>query len=129
MVVLGIGVDIVRLSRMRAFIERRSVDRVSSRILGPREKAALAGIRLHERKIAFLTTRWAAKEAAFKALSGHVELSWKDVEISAESSKSRKPLLSLCKNNDSFDGKLSISHDGDYCIAYVLFQKMYLIYP
>jgi holo-[acyl-carrier protein] synthase len=122
MSIVGIGVDLVHLPRMKRLIETRSMERLAKRILCLNELTALNSIKLPDRQISFLATRWAAKEATYKALSGTIELSWKDIEVTTSSG--RKPTISSVLLADrNISGWVSISHDGEYCIASCVFQK------
>lgn len=92
----------------------------------------------------WLAGRWAAKEAAMKAWGAGL-LSWKDVRVvidtdapSAHDNTSR-PVKIVCQPNqgkgDDFgemeeelrlrqDARLSISHDGEYCVATVIAEPL-----
>jgi len=59
---------------------------------------------------------FAAKESCKKVFN---ELSWHDIEISKE--KSGKPVLRIAKNMNEVSYDLSISHDGSYAMATVVF--------
>jgi holo-[acyl-carrier protein] synthase len=75
--VCGIGIDILELSRFRAFLAR------STGLLGEIfTQAELSAAASQARGDLFLATRWALKEAVLKALGtgwgGNIE--WRDVE-------------------------------------------------
>ena len=57
---------------------------------------------------------FAAKESCKKVFN---DLGWKDIEVKRE--KSGKPILVI--NKDVISHDLSISHDGDYALANVVF--------
>ena len=67
--IIGIGTDILQIDRLQAAYDRTQ-GRLAEKILGPDEmlvfKHRLA--RNHKRGIAFLATRFAAKEAFSKAI-------------------------------------------------------------
>ncbi|PWZ01704.1 FabD/lysophospholipase-like protein [Testicularia cyperi] len=97
----------------------------------------------------YLAVRWAAKEAAYKALYPHIVVSWKDLALhklaSSEASfsnleqlerddqRTRKPVLSFSedwmnrhRNTDAAPAlHVSISHDGDYVVANVLAERQH----
>lgn len=103
-----IGCDIVSLIRFRNIISRTPAMR--RRIFLPQETKGAS--------IEKLAGIFAAKEAAAKAL----DLSpgrWHDLEIMYE--KNGKPSISFKDKTlrTSFDSDLSISHDGDYAVAFV----------
>ncbi|MBU9848201.1 holo-ACP synthase [Rahnella ecdela] len=64
MSILGLGTDIVEISRIEAVIER-SGDRLAKRILCANEWAVY---QQHQQPVRFLAKRFAVKEAAAKAL-------------------------------------------------------------
>ena len=82
--IYGIGTDVVDLRRMRETFERRG-DRFAARVLGPTEievfRARLA--RVQARGIAYLATRFSAKEAFSKAigLGMRMPMHWRACEI------------------------------------------------
>jgi holo-[acyl-carrier protein] synthase len=76
-VILGLGIDVASIERMRAVLDRHG-DRMWTRILTPIEQAALAQRR--DRATA-LAGRWAAKEAAVKAFLGKAGALWHDFEV------------------------------------------------
>jgi holo-[acyl-carrier protein] synthase len=97
------------------------------KFLHPKEIEYFGNICIQSKKDTFLASRWAAKEAAYKAFS-RTRIPFPDFLIT----KSDKGAPEL-----SFDGKakeislemgliaplLSISHDTDYATATVLLQK------
>jgi holo-[acyl-carrier protein] synthase len=89
--IVGIGVDLVEIERIRA-IHQRHGDRFVKRILTPAEAAYVLE---HKDPAQRLSGRWAAKEAALKALgTGLAEgLSWRDLEILPD--ERGKPVLQL----------------------------------
>lgn len=103
---LRIGADIVHIPRITALLSNDSaVARTFTRFeLDDKDPSHLAGI-------------FAAKESVFKALD--IAPSWLDVEV-ARSSKGR-PIVSLSKRlGPAKVIDISISHDGDYAIAFVI---------
>ncbi len=79
MAVVGIGVDIVEVERVAQVIAQHG-DRFLTRVFTPRE---VAYCRSRKRKNEHFAARWAAKEAAVKALRVAFEgaVSWRDVEV------------------------------------------------
>ena len=82
--IYGIGTDLVEIRRIAAAVERFG-ERFAERILGPQEQARYAARRGRSanRGLAFLATRFAAKEAVSKAigLGMRSPMSWRAVEI------------------------------------------------
>lgn len=82
--IYGIGTDLVEIDRIAAAFERFG-DRFAHRILGPQELQHYTARRARSarRGLAFLATRFAAKEAISKAigLGMRSPMSWRAVEI------------------------------------------------
>jgi holo-[acyl-carrier protein] synthase len=79
--IVGLGIDVASLERIRVALERFG-DRFWQRILTENERADLAT--RPDRALA-LAGRFAAKEAAAKALGGQPDVWWHDVEIRPDS--------------------------------------------
>jgi holo-[acyl-carrier protein] synthase len=78
--VVGLGIDVASIERIRASLERFG-DRFWQRILTENEQADLA--QRPDRATA-LAGRFAAKEAAAKALGGPPDVLWHTVEVRAD---------------------------------------------
>ena len=82
--IFGVGHDVIEIERLAAALARHG-ERFASRVLGPRELAVYESRRRRspQRGIAFLATRFAAKEAISKAvgLGMRMPMSWRSVEI------------------------------------------------
>lgn len=82
--IYGIGTDVCDVRRVAAALARRG-ERFAERVLGPREIEVFRQrrARAETRGIAYLATRFAAKEAFSKAigLGMHAPMSWRDCEI------------------------------------------------
>jgi holo-[acyl-carrier protein] synthase len=121
-VIFGIGVDLVRISRIEAAIGRHG-DRFAERILSGLELADYAGSR---RKAAFLAKHFAAKEALLKALGTGLRMGiqWSHMEVRNDTLG--KPFL-VCggRVQELFDERgitasfLSISDEDEYAAAFV----------
>jgi holo-[acyl-carrier protein] synthase len=83
-VIFGIGTDLIEIDRI-AEARARFGDRFARRVLGPREleRYAARERRSSQRGLAYLATRFAAKEAVSKALGLGMRLpmTWRAVEI------------------------------------------------
>jgi holo-[acyl-carrier protein] synthase len=83
-VIYGIGIDLIEIERI-AQAQARHGDRFAQRILGTEElqRYAQRGQRSASRGLAFLATRFAAKEAVSKALGLGMRqpMSWRAVQI------------------------------------------------
>lgn len=82
--IFGIGQDVIEIERVAAALARHG-ERFAARVLGPRELAVFESRRRRseQRGMAFLATRFAAKEAISKAvgLGMRMPMSWRAVEI------------------------------------------------
>ena len=77
--IIGIGTDIVQIARIKSVLERRGRFFFAERILCSSE---LAIFDIKKQPEAYLAKRYAAKEAASKALgTGIGIISWHDIEI------------------------------------------------
>jgi holo-[acyl-carrier protein] synthase len=76
--VVGLGIDVASVERVRRALERFGT-RFSDRVLTSGERADL-GPRKADRAEAF-AGRFAAKEAALKALGGPRDVGWHDLEV------------------------------------------------
>jgi holo-[acyl-carrier protein] synthase len=83
-VIVGIGTDLIEIERIEAAVGRHG-DRFVQRILGPEElqRYAQRCARSQRRGIAFLATRFAAKEAISKALGlgMRMPMTWRSAEV------------------------------------------------
>jgi holo-[acyl-carrier protein] synthase len=76
--VVGLGIDVASVERIRRALERFG-ERLSERVLTSGERSDLAP-RTGDRAQAF-AGRFAAKEAAVKALGGPRDVGWHDLEV------------------------------------------------
>jgi holo-[acyl-carrier protein] synthase len=80
----GIGTDICDIRRLRATLERRG-DRFADKVLGPSELAVFRARRSRSdlRGVAYLATRFSAKEAFSKAIGMgmRMPMTWRACEI------------------------------------------------
>ena len=94
--IYGIGTDLCDVRRVQATLARRG-DRFAHKVLGPNELAIFEArrARVESRGIAFLATRFSAKEAFSKAigLGLHMPMTWRACEILNEASG--KPYIRL----------------------------------
>jgi len=83
-VIYGIGTDLVEIGRIAAAVDRFG-DRFVERILGPQERVRYEARRARSasRGLAFLATRFAAKEAVSKAIGLGLRspMTWRAVEV------------------------------------------------
>ena len=117
--ILGTGVDTVSLSRFESKLTEtpRLKDRLFLDIETVNDGA--------EASIQTLAGRFAAKEAVIKALGGEPGIEWHGIEVGKESSG--KPVIWLHGETAKLALQagvrklhVSISHDGDVAIAFVI---------
>jgi len=77
---LGLGIDVASVERVRASLDRFG-DRFWQRILTENEQADLAG---RVDRATALAGRFAAKEAAAKALGGPPDVLWHTIEVRSD---------------------------------------------
>jgi holo-[acyl-carrier protein] synthase len=124
--IVGLGVDIAEVDRIEAAIRRHGRPFLE-RLFAPEE---IAYCERHRNKMERFAGRFAAKEAAMKALGTGWRrgVRWRDIEVS--NIPGGKPILrlhgiarefanSLGVNNIS----LSITHSGNLALAQVIFES------
>jgi holo-[acyl-carrier protein] synthase len=123
--IIGVGIDLVQISRMRRAITRWA-DRFLERILSSNERAYCQARRDAAPHIA---ARFAAKEAGLKALGlGWRGVRWTDLEV--VNAPSGQPSLRLfgrpAQRMAELGGQallVSLTHDGDYAAAHVVISR------
>lgn len=123
--IYGIGVDISQTSRFSKWVEDT---RIIQRFFNEKE---IINNRENEYLCQYYASRFAAKEAFGKALgSGIRDFSLKEIYVEKDnygkptivlSEKLNKILIEKCGN---FVVHLSLSHEKDYAIAYVIIEKL-----
>jgi len=125
--IIGIGVDIIEIERIERALESHGA-RLRDRLFTPREishciKAGREGERF--------ATRFAAKEAARKALGAVQELSalaWHEVEIISSTEGAPKlefhgRALDVITSAGITRAHVSLSHSRDQAIAFVILER------
>jgi holo-[acyl-carrier protein] synthase len=135
---LGIGIDMVRVSRVYRMYERHG-DRFLAKVYGGDERKRIDELRSIgdesarvQALTAYLGSRWAAKEAAYKALGGLGTLPFPEMQVVYGGDDSRRPLMrlearALCSAREQGmclerQPLVSLSHEDDYAIATVYVQ-------
>lgn len=130
MAIYGIGTDITQISRVNGVMERTN-GRFAEKVLGPDElktyhaRAARSAVR----GLAYLSTRFAAKEAFAKAigLGMHWPMTWRALQTLNEPSGKPKIVASgelaawLAERNVT--AKVTISDEVDYAVAFVIAEQ------
>lgn len=127
--VLGIGVDILRMSRFEHILLNRNnqyIMRLSKRILHKEKELPKFQQLLQEKKIdqcvKYISGSWASKEAVFKTLELQDQKLFAFKDWYRYYNESGKPHIRNDKYGNSEQFLLSLSHDGDILIANVLRQ-------
>jgi holo-[acyl-carrier protein] synthase len=124
--IAGIGTDLVHIPRMQSLLEKHG-DRIAERILSESE---FAEFKLQIKPAAFLAKRFAAKEAAAKALGTGFRdgLSLRHIVVS--NNAAGKPELSFEAAGQTIMTEhrigralLSLSDDHEYASAYVILME------
>lgn len=118
---LAAGVDIVEISRIQTVLERHG-NRFLRRVYTQGELAYARG------RLSALAARWAAKEAAAKALgTGIGQVGFQDIEVVCDGLgkpelvlHGQAARLAADLHLDQF--ALSLSHTADYAVAFVVAQ-------
>jgi holo-[acyl-carrier protein] synthase len=118
--ILGIGIDLVKIPRLRAVVDRWQ-DRFLRRVF---TDAELAYCRSRRDPIPHLAARFAAKEAGLKALGTGLSMgiSWRELEVRRE--RGQPPTLMLSGRSRVIGAArggsrvlLTLTHDGEYAMA------------
>ncbi|MBI6547113.1 MAG: holo-ACP synthase [Cyanobacteria bacterium NC_groundwater_1444_Ag_S-0.65um_54_12] len=122
----GIGVDLVKIPRIRRLLERYGVTFLQ-RVYTATERSY--SLSQHD-PASSLAARFAAKEAALKALgTGWVPgMSWQDFEVQRQAKGAPLLLLHGIAKETACHAKitnahLTISHELDLAIAYVILER------
>ena len=116
--IVGIGVDLVDISRFERTLER--TPRLLERLFSPAER---------ELKPRSLAARYAAKEALIKALGGSDGVHWTEIEVASE--ESGRPVFVLTGSTAEVLAQrgitmmhLSMSHDAHLATAFVIAESV-----
>lgn len=124
MAIVGLGTDIVEIRRITEQLQRS--DRLAQRLLTAEE---LACFQQHKFPARFLAKRFAAKEAAVKAIGTGIAngISWQQIEV--YNLASGQPMLRFhgefsrhCQRLGVTEAFISISDEQHYAVATVILQ-------
>jgi len=125
-VIFGIGTDIVQVQRMSENLEKHG-ERFAQRILSESELIEFSD---SNNQSAFLAKRFAAKEAAVKALGTGFRNGISMKHISIGHDDLGKPVLlfsdvakEILEEKQVLTSHLSIADEKDFAVAYVVFEK------
>jgi len=128
--IYGIGTDVCDLRRIAAVLARRG-DRFAEKVLGPHEIEVFRARRAKReaRGVAYLATRFAAKEAFSKAigLGMRLPMTWRDCEVvKAASGQPQIRLhgaLSEWFATQGLVAQVSVSDESDIATAFVVVER------
>lgn len=124
--IVGIGVDVAEVDRMKAAIERHGAPLIE-RLFTPHE---VAYCERHRKKFERYAARFAVKEAAMKALGTGWRrgVRWRDIEVT--NLPTGKPTLTLegvaqrvAEELGVRQISISITHTGNLAFAQVIFEN------
>ena len=123
---IGVGVDIITLSRMRDILET-SGKVFMDKVFTPWEQGRAE---THPDRIAYLAMTFAAKEAIFKTfgIGWETGVQFKEIEVQEGERGEPIPVLTgrfaeLASERDASRVLLSLSYDGDYAVAVATLSK------
>lgn len=123
--IVGLGVDIVELARIEKSLARFG-RRFAEKILGPEELAAMPSL-----TVSYIAGRFAAKEAAVKALGTGFSQGIGPTLVEAVATSGGKPQLRLhgaalqrARDMGVTSSHVSISHDRSSAVAVVVLEAL-----
>jgi holo-[acyl-carrier protein] synthase len=127
MAIYGIGTDVVQVSRVAA-VMKRTKGRFAEKVLGPDELRIYhaRNARSEVRGIAFLATRFSAKEAFSKAIGLGMRwpMTWRALQTLNE--PSGKPMIAASGEladwlaQRGITAKVTVSDERDYAVSFVI---------
>lgn len=125
--IIGIGTDLVEIERIAQSIERLG-ERFIDRILTAEEKARWASINNHQVANAFVAKRFAAKEAAVKALGTGIGAGVSFQHFSVSNLPTGQPFLTVDESITArftfpISWHLSLTDEKAYAQAFVVLES------
>ena len=127
MAIYGIGTDVVQVSRVAA-VMTRTKGRFAEKVLGPDELRIYhaRNARSEVRGLAFLATRFSAKEAFSKAIGLGMRwpMTWRALQTLNE--PSGKPMIAASGElaqwleQRGITAKITVSDERDYAVSFVI---------
>ena len=120
--IVGTGIDIVSIERVQKLLEKYG-DNLTKRILS-KEELSIYFNKSKERRLYFLSNRFASKESVSKALGVGIGKPYRFKDIEILNDKSGKPYVNfLCHQefvNKKYHFNISISDEKRYAIAFAI---------
>lgn len=129
--IFAVGTDVCDIRRIAATLERRG-DRFAERVLGPNELAVFHARRARSpaRGVAYLATRFSAKESFSKAigLGMHMPMTWRACEILNHASgqpyvRLHGALAAWCAER-RLVAHVSVSDESDVATSFVVVETL-----
>jgi holo-[acyl-carrier protein] synthase len=121
-VICGVGIDVCPITRLGSALERHP-GRFVARVFTVAERAYCDR---HAFPAQHYAVRFAAKEAAFKALGGPAGVSWRDLEVTNGGGAPRLlvhgPAAAAAARSGVRRTHLSLTHAGDAAVAVVILE-------
>jgi len=125
----GIGTDICDIRRIRAALERHG-ERFAEKVLGPNEMAVFRArrARVEARGVAYLATRFSAKEAFSKAIGLGLRspMRWRDCETlnrpSGQPEIRLHGALAAWFDQQGLVAHVSLTDESDYATSFVVVE-------
>lgn len=124
--IVGLGLDLASVERIQR-VARRFPVRFAERLLAEDERSVLTGL-AEPARTRTLAGRFAAKEAAVKALGGPADIGWHDLVVRRGASGA--PALELrgraaahASRLGVTDAHVSITHDAGVAAAVVVLER------
>ncbi len=116
--IVGIGVDVVEVDRVRSLLERRP--RFRERVFTSGE---VADCERRPSPAGAYAARWAAREACLKALGGVPGLRWHDIRVERGADGAPRLVLSgkarvRAADRGASEVMVSLSHEGSVAAAF-----------
>ena len=129
--IIGIGTDICDIRRLRATLARRG-ERFAAKVLGPQELQVFQARRARSeaRGVAYLATRFSAKEAFSKAvgLGMRMPMSWRGCEILNQPGGAPYILLNgglaTWFEARALRAHVTVTDEADYAATFVVVEKV-----
>jgi holo-[acyl-carrier protein] synthase len=124
MAVVGLGLDICSIERIRKILEGPRAERFLERVYTDAERALCAG---RADAASAYAARFAAKEALVKALGAPPGIRWRDMEVVRGEGAPRFALSGVAREVMAarrLDALLSLTHDGGVAAATVVLQDL-----
>ena len=120
----SIGIDIVEVARIKQLVERHG-ERFIRRVYGPMEQQTLQARR---DRFPFLAGRFAAKEAAIKALGKYLTVRPPYQEIEIINDNAGQPRLrfseTVSAHLNHLEFQVSIAHERSHAVAIVTIREL-----